>query len=104
MSIGVFAKLTAQPGKRDEVIEVLGTHFPNVEEEAGTVIYAMHADNQDADVIWFYELYTDDDALKAHGGSPGMKELGGKLAGLVAGRTELHFATPVKAKGLTLPS
>ena len=75
--------MTAAPGKRDELIEALGTHFPNVEEEAGTVIYAMHADNDDADVIWFYELYTDQDAFAAHSGSPGMKELGGKLAGLV---------------------
>ena len=104
MSIGVFAKLTAAPGKRDELIEALGTHFPNVEEEAGTLVYAMHTDNADADVVWFYELYSDDDAFKAHGGSPGMKELGAKLGGLVAGRAELHIATPVKAKGLTLPS
>src|SRR4029077_15571457 len=48
MSIGVFAKLTAAPGKRDELMDVLGTHFPNVEGEEGTLIYAMHADNDDA--------------------------------------------------------
>ena len=100
----MFAKLTAAPGKRDELMDVLGTHFPNVEGEEGTLIYAMHADNDDADVIWFYELYTDDAAFKAHGGSPGMKELGAKLAGLVGGRPELHVVTPVKAKGLDLPS
>jgi quinol monooxygenase YgiN len=104
MSIGVFAKLTAAPGKRQELIEVLGTHFPNVEGEEGTLIYAMHADNDDADVIWFYELYTDQDGFAAHSGSPGMKELGGKLAGLVGGRPELHMVTPVKTKGLPLPT
>ena len=64
----------------------------------------MHADNDDADVIWFYELYPDQEAFAAHSGSPGMKELGGKLAGLVGGRPELHIVTPVKAKGLPLPT
>jgi quinol monooxygenase YgiN len=104
MSIGVFAKLTTQPGKRDEVIEVLGSHFPNVEEEPGTVMYVLHADSQNDDVIWFYELYTDQDALAAHSGSAGMKEVGGKLGGLLAGRPEITVATPVKAKGLPLPT
>jgi quinol monooxygenase YgiN len=50
--------------------------------------------------VWFYELYRDGDALAAHGGSEAMKAMGPPLASLLAGRPELTFLTPVRAKGL----
>ena len=100
--IACFAKLTAQPGKGDELIAVFTKLFETVEQESGTEVYVLHRDNKDPDTVWFYELYTDKPSLDAHGGSPGMKEAIGALAGLVAGPPELHFATPQKAKGTAI--
>ena len=59
-------------------------------------------DSGNPDEFWFYELYTDADALKTHGGSPAMKEAGGRLAGLVAGRPELIMLTPTTGTGIQL--
>ena len=98
--VAMVAKMTAAAGKRDELVEALGSLSDAVAEEEGTEIYALHLDAADADVVWFYELYRDGDALAAHGGSEAMKAIGPQLASLLAGRPELIFLTPVRAKGL----
>ena len=56
----------------------------------------------DADVIWVFELYSDQDSLSAHGTSDKMKEVGATLGDLVAGRAELSFLEPVGGKGVAL--
>ena len=86
MTVSVFAKITAQPGKRDEVEAVFGALLRHVESEPGTLVYVRHKDSGQA-------------PLDAHGTSDAMKSVGGSLRGLLAGRPELHFATPVGGKG-----
>jgi quinol monooxygenase YgiN len=98
--IAVIAKITAQPGQRDEVVEVLRDVVSATDREPGTLLYAMNVDKADEDVIWFYELYTDDAALAAHGGGEAMKAAGGRLRDKTAGRPELHVLEMVQAKGL----
>ena len=98
--IAVIAKLTAKEGKRDEVIAVMTEMVGAVNAEAGTEIYALHTQADDEVTIWFYELYTDGDALTAHGSSEAMAASGPKLKGLLAGRPEIIKLTPVAAKGV----
>jgi len=98
--VAVVAKLTAQPGKRDELVAVLSEVVASAAGEPGTEVYSMNTDKSEADVVWFFELYADDAALAAHSGSDAMKTAGPKLAGLVAGRPELHLLEPVVGKGL----
>src|SRR4051794_12191563 len=100
--LACLAKITAQPGKRDEVVAALSPMIKAASEEPGTEVYVIHTANDDPDVIWFYELYTDADAMKTHGGSPSMKEAGGRLAGLVAGRPELIMLTPLNGTGISI--
>src|SRR5687768_11979404 len=100
--IAMLAKLTAAEGKRDELVTVMSELVKAVEDEPGTLAYALHTDDADANVVWFYELYENEDALKAHGGSEAMRAVGGKLAGLVGGRPELIRVTPVAGKGLPI--
>ena len=99
--VAVVAKLTAAPGKRDEVVDVLKDVVAATEQEAGTLVYAMNVE-KDGDVIWFYELYTDEAALGAHGGSDAMKAAGPKLAGKLGGAPEIIQVVPVVGKGLPL--
>jgi len=101
-TISVIAKITCREGARDELVAAFGDYFPQVEGEEGTLVYAVSTDNGDPDVVWVYELYTGDDALKAHSSSDAFKAFGGKLAGLLAGPPELHFCRPVHAKGHAL--
>jgi quinol monooxygenase YgiN len=98
----MIVKLTAADGKRDELVAVLEKIFPQVEQEPGTEAYVLHADAGDANVVWFYELYSDNDALASHGKSDAMKEMFGGAAGLVGAAPEMHMVTPLRAKGLSI--
>jgi quinol monooxygenase YgiN len=96
----MIAKLTAVDGRRDELVAALEKIFDTVEGEAGTLVYALHTDAADANVVWFYELYADQAALEAHSTSEGMSQMISALPGLVAGAPEMHSLTPVRAKGI----
>lgn len=89
-----------QDGKRDEAIIGMGPMMEHVESESGTVQYIMLKDSKDDNVLWMYELYTDQDAVDAHLGSDAMKALGPAIGGLLAAPPELIFVEPVSGKGL----
>lgn len=98
--VAIIAKLSAQPGKRDELIAAFHGGLAHAETEPGTQQYILHEDAVDADVVWFYEMYVDKDAMAAHGGSDALKELGTSLRPLMAGRPELTFLNVVGGKGI----
>ena len=62
--------------------------------------FLAHATDKEPDAVFFYELYTDEDALTAHGSSDRFKEIGKSLRDLAGGRPELTILTPVIGKGL----
>jgi quinol monooxygenase YgiN len=100
--IAMLAKLPVQPGTRDEFVAAFSSMFPVVEGEPGTLAYVLHTDDQDADVVWVYELYADDESLAAHSGSEGMKAAISAFGPLLAGRPELIRLTPVQGIGVDL--
>jgi quinol monooxygenase YgiN len=100
--VAVLAKMVAQDGKRDEAVAKLQALVDHVASEGGTEVYVMHTSDADPNVIWFYELYTDGDALALHGGSDVMKQVGGGLRDVMAARPEITLLTPVAGKGLSL--
>jgi quinol monooxygenase YgiN len=98
--VAVFARIPAQPGKRDELVKALEAAIDNANTEAGTLTYILHIDEKEPDAVFFYELYSGGDALAAHGSSDFMKELGKSLRDLAGGRPELQILTPISGKGL----
>ena len=98
--VAAIAKLTAADGQRDALVKVMDQLVDAAEAEAGTEVYVLNLDNKDANVIWFYELYTDGDAFTAHGKSDTMKAIGSQLGGLVAGPVELNLLTPHRGAGV----
>jgi quinol monooxygenase YgiN len=96
----VIARIQAQEGKRDELVDAFAEYFPQVEHEDGTRVYAVSTDTADETAVWVYEMYTGGDALQAHSGSDAFKAFGAKIGALLAGAPELHICTPVQAKGL----
>jgi len=101
--VAVLAKMTAKEGQGPALAQLMQEKLvPAVEKEEGTEIYSMHHDAGNADVIWFFELYRDNDALTAHSGSEAMKSVGPELGPMLAGRPEIFLLKPVVAKGLEL--
>ena len=97
--IAAVAKLVAQDGRREDLIAAMKTLVDATADEPGTLTYTLHAQKDDDNTIWFYELYADQDALSAHSHSDAMKSLGSALAGLLGAAPEITLLTPVIGKG-----
>lgn len=100
--IALIATLTAAEGKEDDLRDALIDLVAAVDEEPGCEIYSVHASRNEPGVFRFFELYTDRDALKAHGNGPRMAGAVARLEGVLAGPPEILRLTPVAAKGLDL--
>jgi autoinducer 2-degrading protein len=97
--VSFLAKLRVKEGKGDELIAAFEPIFEQVGQEPGTLLYAMNRSKDDPDVFWFSELYTDADALAAHGGSEAMAKARPTFAPLIAD-SELIIGEPILAKAL----
>ena len=100
----IFVKLMFQPGKRDEGIAALEKMLPVVADEPGTLVYSFHLDASDENTLWIFELYSDGDALAAHGGSEGMKDVMKAFGELTAEPPLFVMATPTPGGNKGLPS
>ena len=98
--VTVWAKLPLQPGKKDEAVALIQEALDAVESEPGTLLYILHGDPNDDNVLYFYDLYSDNDALASHGGSAWFKAYSAKLGAVLAGRPEIKILAPIGGKGL----
>jgi quinol monooxygenase YgiN len=93
--LAVVARLSAQPGRRDELVEACRGAVAGAAAEEGTLEYRLHLDASDPDVVWFYERYRDRDAFDTHSHSDGMRAFGKSVKDLLAAKPELTFTTPI---------
>jgi quinol monooxygenase YgiN len=100
--ISLIAKLTAADGKAAELEAVLAEVVAAADEEAGLEIYSAHKDTANEGVYFFFEMYSDDQALAVHGKGDGMKAAMSKFGGLLSGRPEITMMSPVVAKGINI--
>ena len=98
--IAYVVKLTAAEGKRDEALATLGKLVDATDGEPGTLPYLLHTAAAEPDIIWFYELYADEEAFTVHSTSPTMAEVLGALGGgLLAGAADMRKLDVVRHKG-----
>jgi quinol monooxygenase YgiN len=98
----IIAKLACEPDNATELEAALAVGIAAAEEESGLEIYSVHKDPNEAGVYWFFELYTDGDALAAHGKGDGMRAAMKGVGGLLSLPPEVSILEPVVAKGLEL--
>ena len=99
--VSVFARFVAKEDRADELVAAFDDLFAQVEKEPGTEVYVLNRSGKDPNEFFFYELYTDADALGAHGTSEVMGKAMEQLKELLAS-SELVFGAPVRAKGVAL--
>ena len=95
-----ITRLTAQAGKRDDLAKAFQAVLDSTATEPGTEQFILHSDNDDADVLWMYEMFLDQSSRDAHAGSAAMKAAGPQVAPFLATQPEVHFLTPLGGKGL----
>ena len=97
--VHVIAIITAQPGKRAELLKLFETVIPTVREEQGCIEYGATVDVPNADPAFGPDTYVvvekweSPEALKAHSMAPHMKAFGAAAKDLIAGRA-VHVLQP----------
>jgi quinol monooxygenase YgiN len=100
--IHVIAVITAQPGKRDEILGHFRANVPAVRAEQGCIEYGAAVDADPAlpfqtpygpDTFLAVEKWESMEALKAHAAAPHMKAYAAKTRDLIASRV-IHILAP----------
>ncbi|WP_448625511.1 putative quinol monooxygenase [Geodermatophilus sp. URMC 64] len=94
MPVVVVATITPKPGEEDAVREALLSAIPQVHEEPGCELYALHEGDGE---FWMVERWESPEALRAHGSAPALTGLGAALAGKVQGPPVVRRLTAVPA-------
>ncbi len=63
---GALLQLTAQEGKREELLRVLTNYVNTLDGEPGTTLFAAAADPNDDELVWVWEEFADADAVRGH--------------------------------------
>ncbi len=92
---GAVLQLTAQPGRRDELLRVLTNYANTLDGEPGTTLYAVAADQGDDDVVWLWEEFADEDGVREHFEHDFFRALQLELGDLLAGPAALRPLVPV---------
>lgn len=98
--VAVVVKLKIKEGQRDAMTALVMPGIETAKAEVGTSTYIFHHDAVDANTVWFYELYADQDAANLHMGSEAFKNWSQTLLPFVDGAPEFSFLTPIGGKGL----
>ena len=80
-AIILTAMVKAKSGQEEAVKEALMSMVEPTRQESGCLCYNLHQSKSDPTQFMFYEQWASKDALDAHGKTPHMKALGGKLKG-----------------------
>jgi len=96
----LFVRLRAKRERADEVAAALADLPALVEDEPGTLTFAVHRARDEPDLFLFYEVYTDDAALRAHQAGAMVREFGARIGDALAGPPEITYAAGLAAKGV----
>jgi len=94
---GLIGQMLAAPGKRDELLAILGASTGDM---PGCLSYVIAKDPNNADALWITEVWTDKEAHAASLKLPAVQAAIAKARPIIAGFPQ-HFETiPVTGHGL----
>ena len=96
--LSILYKVTALPGRGNELAAVWDEQFAQFEKEPTTELYILNRSLADSDVFWAYELFTSKEAFEEHKTTPVVQRTIGPHLALLADRESLQ-GTPVRSVG-----
>lgn len=88
----IFTRLTAKPGRRDELLAVLTDLASATTTEPGNEQFAVYAARDETDVVLGYEVFVDDDAVVAHRATEPVRVARERLDDLLVAPPEITYA------------
>lgn len=94
---GLIGQMLAAPGKRDELLAILGE---STDDMPGCLSYVIAKDPTNADAIWITEVWTVKDAHAASLKLPAVQTAIAKARPIIAGFPQRFETVPVGGHGL----
>ena len=91
-AVGVVARIVAKPESVEVVREGLTSLLEPTRAEAGCILYELMQNRSDPTDFTFYEEWTDEASLNAHGAAPHLRSTFQKLEGHLAGRDVRRYS------------
>lgn len=89
--IPIFTRLTAKPGKRNELIAALEELATSTRAEPGNREFVAYPARDDTDVVLGYELFDDQAAVDAHRATQAVADARARLDELLAQPPEITY-------------
>ena len=93
-------RLTAKPGKRDEVMKILLTAGKPFQDNASCILFLVSEDVKDPNVIWVEDLWTSKEEHAAALARPDFRPFVAQAMSLLEGMPEQIEIHPAGGKGL----
>lgn len=94
----MFGKLTAHPGKREELAKMMLESNETLNDMEGCIYYILHSAEDDPDDLWITELWESQEAHAASLKNEKVTELIGRCRHLIAGASSVKVR-PLGGKG-----
>jgi quinol monooxygenase YgiN len=104
MSHALLNKVTAKPGRRDEVVEILIESGRLFDDDEACLLYLVTEATEDPDVIWVWDLWTSAEDHAAALQVPELRPFVERTIPLLEGMPEQLEVRAVGGKGLPRPS
>jgi quinol monooxygenase YgiN len=99
MSLTLIARIKAKPGSENDLEAAFRDMIKKVRAaEPGCLTYVLHKSNEDPTTFVWYETYTDEAAFAAHRKTDHMKEMGARIANLLADKPQIELLTELDRK------
>ncbi|MFB7718717.1 putative quinol monooxygenase [Nocardia sp. NPDC056100] len=95
----VYGRMTALPGRRDELIAVLLAGLRAGDQDGGLISFSINAAVDDPDTVWLTQLWVDKAAHDATTRSEPVAAVSRQVPALLAGQPEGHYGHTVHFHG-----
>ena len=92
----LMVRLTANEGMRPALLDMLNTYADGLAEEPGTEVFVVSMDPEDANIVWLYEIFADEEAENAHRASEGFARLMAEMPELLNGQPAVLRTVPLR--------
>jgi len=75
---------------------MLNTYADGLAEEPGTEVFVISMDPEDANIVWLYEIFADEEAENAHRASAGFAHLMNTMPELLEGQPAVLRTVPLR--------
>ena len=92
----LLVRLSVNEGMRPALLDLLNTYADNLSEEPGTEVFMISIDPDDANLVWLFEVFKDEEAEEAHRASLGFASMMNSMPPLLASPPAVLRTTPLR--------